>query len=339
MFDLNKIVRKNIQALQPYSSARDEFSGDANIFLDANENPFGNLNRYPDPYQNKLKEILSKIKNISANNMCIGNGSDELIDLAFRIFCNPGKDKVITFSPSYGMYQVLANINDVAVIDILLNENFQINIDALEKFYEEENIKMLLICSPNNPTGNNIDDIEKIIINFKGIVIVDEAYIDFSHKSSLLNKVAKYPNLIVLQTLSKAWALAAARVGIAFAQSSIISLFNKVKPPYNISSINEAAAIASLNNFKQFEVTKKILYQQKKIVIDALSKLSFVIKIFPSDANFLLIKTTDATSLYQYLLSKKIIVRNRHSIIENCIRISIGTAEENKKLIEALKQF
>lgn len=337
MFNLENIVRKNILNLKPYSSARDEFSGKNGTFLDANENPFGTLNRYPDPYQQELKKIISAYKSVPTENIFIGNGSDEIIDLAFRIFCNPGKDKALTFSPTYGMYDVSAAVNEVELIKLPLNDAFQIDLEELEKYYETPNLKLIFICSPNNPSGNCIDNIESILQKFNGIVLVDEAYIDFSKEESYLTKLKQYPNLIVSQTFSKAWGLAAARVGIAYANQPIISIFNKVKPPYNVSKLNQEAAIEALKNEIDFETNKKIILEQKVWLEKAFMELSLIKKIYPSDANFLLVETTDANSIYNQLVSQQVITRNRSSIVNNCIRITVGSPEENQQLINALK--
>ena len=340
MFSLKNIVRKNILNLKGYSSARDEYSGVANVFLDANENPFGELNRYPDPQQKELKESLSSLKNISTENIFIGNGSDEVIDLAFRIFCNPGEDKALTFSPTYGMYDVSAEINNIDLVKISLTEDFQINLKEVTPYLNDKNLKIIFICSPNNPTGNTIktSDIENILNNFNGIVIIDEAYIDFSSSESWNTKIEQYPNLIVSQTFSKAWGLAAARVGVAYTNKNIISLFNKIKPPYNVSSLNQKAAINSLNNFELFEKNKKLILQEKKLLSETLKKLEIVKKVYPSDANFILIEVSNADNIYNKLVSKKIIIRNRNKVIDNCLRITIGSPEENKKLINELKK-
>jgi histidinol-phosphate aminotransferase len=330
-----KYIRENILALHPYSSARDEFSGDNGIFLDANENPFGNLNRYPDPYQRKLKQNLSKFKNIETDKIFIGNGSDEVIDLAFRVFCEPKKDKIIICPPTYGMYEVSANINNVEIIKIPLLENFQLDIDNILK----QKAKVLFICSPNNPTGNNLQNIEKLIENFDGIVFVDEAYIDFSSKKSLIEKIKNYQNLIVSQTFSKAWGLAAARVGVAYSNPEIINVFNKVKPPYNVSKLNQKAAIKALENKKEYLKNLENILDEKNNLIQKLSKNSLVKKIYPSDANFLLIEVSDANFVYEKLIEKKIIIRNRNAVIKNCVRITIGTKDENQQLIEELKKI
>ena len=339
MFSLKNIVRKNILNLKAYSSARDEYTGDAQVYLDANENPFGTLNRYPDPQQKALKNALSTLKKVAPDNIFIGNGSDEVIDLAFRIFCSPGKDKALTFSPTYGMYDVSANTNDVELIKVPLTNDFQINIDEIKSFLNDEYLKLIFICSPNNPTGNTIytADIEYILNNFNGIVIIDEAYIDFSPVNSWNTKLGEYPNLIVSQTFSKAWGLAAARVGIAYTNENIINLFNKVKPPYNVSELNQKAAIKTLVNNTDFEKNKQAILNEKEKVTAILQSLSKVKKVYPSDANFILIEVENADAIYNDLVSKKIIIRNRNSVIKNCVRITIGSPEENTTLINALK--
>lgn len=339
MVELNKLIRDNIKALKPYASARDEFSGAEGVFLDANENPFGNLNRYPDPYQKELKTCLSKVKNVEPNSIFIGNGSDEVIDLLYRIFCNPGKDKALTFSPTYGMYDVSAAINDVELIKLELNENFDLEIDKISPFLEDDSLKLILICSPNNPTGNNFDFalIEQIIANFNGIVLVDEAYIDFSNARSTIELIGKYPNLIVSQTFSKARGLAAARVGIAYSNPEMIALLNKVKPPYNVSLLNQQAAISALENEALFEANKKLILEEKEKLKGQLNSLDIVVRIYPSEANFFLVEVKDANLVYQKLVDQKIIVRNRNQVVRNCIRITVGSAYENQQLINALK--
>ena len=339
MFELENIVRKNILTLKPYASARDEFEGNEGVFLDANENPFGELNRYPDPHQKELKKKLSELKSVTQENIFIGNGSDEVIDLAFRIFCNPAKDKALTFTPTYGMYDVSAAINNVELITIPLNDTFQIDILNLETLFTDENLKLIFICSPNNPTGNNLDNIEWILNHFKGIVIVDEAYIDFSTEISFINKLKLYPNLIVSQTFSKAWGLAAARVGTAYSSSKVIALFNKVKPPYNVSELNQKAALEALKNYAVFEQHKAIIIEQKKWLEKELNLVGVVKKVFPSEANFLLIETIDANHVYAQLVQQKIITRNRNNVVKNCIRITIGTPAENQQLINALNKL
>jgi len=295
--------------MKGYSSARDEYKGKEGIFLDANENPFGHLNRYPDPQQKKLKELLAELKGVNSKNIFIGNGSDEVIDLAFRIFCTPGKDKALTFS--------------------------------LEAHLRKQEIKLIFICSPNNPTGNLIktSSIESILEKFNGIVIIDEAYIDFSESDSMISLINKYDNLIVSQTMSKAWGLAAARVGIAYANEEIIQLYNKVKPPYNISQPNQTAAIETLNNLDVFKKNMATINEEKEKLREAFTSIKKISKIYPSDANFLLIEINEADKIYESLIEKKIITRNRSRQVPNCLRISIGTPSENKQLINELKNI
>jgi histidinol-phosphate aminotransferase len=341
MFELDKITRSNIRGLQPYSSARDEFNGTDGVFLDANENPYGDLNRYPDPYQRELKQMISGIKNVDEKNVFIGNGSDEIIDLLFRIFCNPGKDKALTFSPTYGMYDVAAGINDVELIKIDLNQDFDIDFVSVEPYLSDPELKLILLCSPNNPTGNCLNQatIEKILSSFNGIVLIDEAYIDFSDRPSFLNQIDSYPNLVVSQTMSKAHGLAAARVGMAYSNMSIIVLLNKVKPPYNVSALNQIAALDSFKRTDDFEQNKERILSEKKNLRSVLEKLEIIKKIYPSEANFFLVETENADGVYNALVEEKIIVRNRNRVIKNCIRITVGSAEENKALIEALKRI
>jgi len=339
MFNLNNIVRPNILSLEAYSSARDEFSGSEGIFLDANENPFGDLNRYPDPFQKAVKQTVSEVKGVPARNIFLGNGSDEIIDLCFRVFCEPGKDKALTFTPTYGMYEVSAAINNVELVKVPLDDTFQINIAATTPLLDDPALKMIFICSPNNPTGNSIEAAEYIIQNFNGIVAVDEAYIDFSGNESLLKKIDQYPNLIVLQTLSKAWGLAAARVGIAYASVDVISYLNKVKPPYNISTPNQSAALYALQDTAKFELQKNIILNEKEKMLQELNSLSYVSKVYPSDTNFFLVEVTDANGIYDTLISNKIIIRNRHKIVKNCLRITVGTPDENEALLTALKNI
>jgi histidinol-phosphate aminotransferase len=341
MIKIKKLVRPNILALQPYSSARDEFTGDTGTFLDANENPYGKLNRYPDPYQSELKAKLAELKEVNTENIFIGNGSDEVIDLALRLFCEPGKDKALTFSPTYGMYDVSAAINNVELNKIRLTRDFQLDLQKLMPFLTDKTIKLIFICSPNNPTGNVIlkKDIEFILNIFKGVVILDEAYIDFAEQSSLIKLIRQYDRLIVSQTFSKGWGLAAARVGVAYANSEIINFYNNVKPPYNISDLNQKAALKALGNQGRFKTNIQRILTEKKKVIKALSKLGFVKKIYPSDANFLLVEMANANEIYTYLIENEIVIRNRNQQVDNCVRISIGTPKENQKLIKVLKQI
>lgn len=336
MNSLEQLIRPNILSLQPYSSARNEFSGVEGIFLDANESPFGKWNRYPDPFQDKLKQKLGQVKSIATENLFLGNGSDEIIDLCFRIFCEPGIDKALTFIPTYGMYKVSAAVNNVGLMELPLDENFQIDAKSVLPFLNDKDLKLIFICSPNNPTGNGIDGVEFILENFNGIVVVDEAYIDFSKTNSLSKKIGLYSNLIVIQTLSKAWGLASLRIGIAIANPAIVSILNKIKPPYNISQSNQDNALEALNQLRNFESKKKIILQQKEILKRALLKIDFVLKVYPSEANFLLIKVTDANAIYNQLIRNAIIIRNRDKVVNNCLRITIGTPEENNALIATL---
>ena len=340
--DLQKLVRQNIISLKPYSSARDEFSGEAGVFLDANENPFGDLNRYPDPHQQTLKDKLKDIKKLTSKQVFIGNGSDEVIDLLIRIFCNPSIDKIVVCPPTYGMYEVAANINDVMVLSVPLTYTFQLDTEALQQVISQSDpntLKLIFLCTPNNPTGNSIDNIEWVLANFNGIVVVDEAYIDFSERTSFIEKLALYPNLVVVQTFSKAWGLAAARIGIAYASETIIALMQKVKPPYNVSSLNQEAALKALDNEHVIVHQKAHILEQRTYLETSLSQLSIVKKVFPSDANFILIEVEDADKLYEHLVIKNIVVRNRNTIIKNCLRITIGTIVENQYLIEVLKRY
>ncbi|MEO8567832.1 MAG: histidinol-phosphate transaminase [Ginsengibacter sp.] len=346
-FDLDGLVRKNIKNLKPYSSARSEYSGNASIFLDANENSFGsplaeNFNRYPDPLQWQLKEKLSKIKGTPPHNIFIGNGSDEVIDLAYRIFCEPGKDNVIVCPPTYGMYGVSGNINDVEIKEAMLTCDFQLDVDAILEMINS-NTRLLFICSPNNPTGNNMNRVavETLINNFPGLVIIDEAYINYSRQKSFLQELTEYENLIVMQTLSKAWGLAALRLGLCFASEKIIDLFNKVKPPYNINKASQQLGIEALSNINEVNKNIEITVEQRSILKKQLIEFNFIQKIYPSDSNFILIKVLNADKLYQYLSAKKIIVRNRSQepLCENCLRITVGTPKENDTLIEALKNY
>jgi histidinol-phosphate aminotransferase len=341
MKDIDKLVRDNIRSLIPYSSARDDYSGNGEVFLDANENPYGELNRYPDPYQRKLKEALSRSKDIPAANIFLGNGSDEAIDLLFRIFCNPGKDKALTFTPTYGMYQVSASINDVEMLSLPLNKEFQIDIKKAESRIRNNNVKLIFICSPNNPSGNSMNhaDVEYIITNAEGIVVIDEAYIDFSKKPSFTRHIDKFNNLVVMQTLSKAWGMASVRAGMVFADSTIISYLNKVKPPYNMSTINQETVLKRLSDKQRFTKELNSILEEKKVLEDELRKIELVEYIYPSDANFLLVKVRDADAIYDALVKKDIIVRNRSKVVNNCLRITVGTKSENSRLINALRRL
>ena len=341
MFELESVIRKNIMALLPYSSARDEFSGQAELFLDANESPFGSLNRYPDPYQCELKNKLAIQRNLDEKMIFVGNGSDEVIDLLYRIFCEPKRDKALTFTPTYGMYDVSAGINDVELLKVPLTDEFDIDIETTKAFLGAEQIKLTFICSPNNPTGNVFcqQKIETILQTSTGIVVIDEAYIDFSSTKSLVGLIDRYPNLVVLQTMSKARGLAAARVGFAFAARPIIELLNKVKPPYNVSVLNQQAALAALNNETDYCRNLQEILAEKETLCNFLRELSSVEEVFPSAANFLLVRFNDADLIYQRLIERKIIVRNRNTLIRNCIRITVGSSTENQLLMNELKQL
>lgn len=345
MFDLNSLLRDNIKRLVPYSSARDEFKGEASVFLDANENSFGSplpaaYHRYPDPLQWKVKYKLADIKGVPPQNIFLGNGSDEAIDILFRAFCRPGIDNVLLCPPTYGMYEVSANINDVTVRKATLTEDFQLDLPAMEAAIDA-NTKLIFICSPNNPTANAIrrEDIEMILNNFEGIVVVDEAYINFSKQKTLIQELTEYPNLVILQTLSKAWGLAALRVGMAFASEDIINVFNKIKPPYNINQASQELALEALNNIEQVNSWIRETVEERNKLELALNTLPIVEKVYPSDANFLLVKTTDARGIYQHLVDKGIIVRDRSKVelCAGCLRITIGTPVENVQLLDTLQ--
>ncbi len=344
MISLEQLVRPNIWKLAPYSSARDEYSGkEAHVFLDANENPYnGPYNRYPDPLQRELKQMLKKVKGIPEENIFLGNGSDEAIDLAYRVFCNPGRDNVVAIAPTYGMYQVCADINDIEYRTVLLDENFDFKAADLLAACDA-NTKIIWICSPNNPTGNSLnrDEILKVIEGFEGIVIVDEAYIDFAQQLSMRQELPKHPNLIILQTMSKAWGSAAIRLGMAFASKEIISIYNKVKYPYNVNQLTQDQAMAMLKD--PFEVDKwvKILMAERSRLMQAFLELPICEKIYKTDANFFLAKMTDANAIYNYLVEKGIIVRNRNKVqlCQNCLRITIGNRTENNELLSALRQY
>ena len=347
MFNLNNLVRENIKALTPYSSARDEFSGDAKVFLDANENSLGSplmkwYNRYPDPHQVKVKEALSKVKAVEPEKIFLGNGSDECIDLLYRCFCNPGKDNIIICPPTYGMYEVSANINDVAIRKAPLLDDFQLDLVHLENLVDE-NTKLIWICSPNNPTANsmNREDVETILNNFNGLVVVDEAYINFSRQKSFIQELNDYPNLVVLQTFSKAWGLAGLRLGMAFASEAIIEILNRVKPPYNINEVTQELALKALEEVGQVNDMIKELVQMRVALKGVFEKIPFVKKVYPSDANFLLVKVDNAKEVYNYLLTRGIVVRDRSNVqlCDNCLRITVGTEEENTELIEAMADW
>ena len=341
--EIKELIRENIKSLQPYSSARDEFKeiSSAFIFMDANENPFETgLNRYPDPQQNLVKETLSRIKGVSKEQILLGNGSDEVLDLIFRVFCEPKEDQVIVLPPTYGMYEVLAKMNDIKLITIPLLDNFQPNSKEVVKV-QNNNTKVLFLCSPNNPTANSFDanTIETLLKEFSGIVVIDEAYIDFSDEDSWLARLDEFPNLIVTQTLSKAYGLAGIRLGICYASQEIISILNKIKPPYNVNQLTQDVALKALLNRDEVNNQIKAITSERNQLIKDLKKLDIVDKVYASDANFLLVKVDDANLRYEQLLNNGIVVRNRSNqmLCENCLRFTIGTKDDNEKLITTLK--
>ncbi len=347
MFQLENLIRENIKKLTPYSSARDEFSGEAKVFLDANENSLGSpltkwYNRYPDPHQRNVKEKLSIVKGISAEHIFLGNGSDECIDLLFRSFCEPGKDNVIICPPTYGMYEVSANINDIEIKKAPLQEDFQLDLIHLENLIDA-NTKLIWLCSPNNPTGNSLNrvDIEIVLNNFRGIVIIDEAYINFAKQKSFLQELTEYPNLVVMQTFSKAWGLAGIRLGMAFASSAIIELLNKVKPPYNINQSTQELALKALEEVGQVNDMIKLLVDMREALAEIFSSMPTVEKVYPSDANFILVKIKEAKNIYLFLLTKGIVLRDRSNVkfCEDCLRITVGTEKENTILVEAMQDW
>ena len=346
-FDLDKLVRENVRKLKPYSSARSEFSGVANVFLDANENSFGSplvkwYNRYPDPLQWELKKKIRSIKNVAEENMLLGNGSDECIDLLIRAFCNPQTDAILICPPTYGMYEVYAHINDVPLREVPLLPSYQLNLEAMEAAIDAAT-KLIFLCSPNNPTGNSMhrEDIEMILNNFDGLVVIDEAYINYSRHRSFLADLNEYPNLVVMQTFSKAWGLAALRLGITFASAAIIDVLNKIKPPYNINQATQELALKALDNLGEVNAMIRETIKEREILEKELARLPIVEKIYPSDANFLLVRTADASGLYHFLKDRGIIVRNRSNVIlcEGCLRITVGTSAENRELLNALSAF
>lgn len=347
MFNLNDLVRENIKRLTPYSSARDEFKGEANVFLDANENSFGSpltkwYNRYPDPLQSKVKDRLSAIKGIPSSNIFLGNGSDECIDLLVRAFCEPGVDNIIICPPTYGMYEVSANINNVPVKKVSLTPGYQLNLEGIASAIDEHT-KIIFLCSPNNPTGNSLnrDDVEALLNNYFGIVVIDEAYINFSRFKSFTQELGEYPNLVVMQTLSKAWGLAALRIGMAFASEEIIHVLNKIKPPYNIGQASQELALQALDNVPEVNDMIREIVNERRLLEEALPSIGSVQLIHPSDANFLLVQVTEPARIYQYLLDRGIVVRDRSRVelCEGCLRITVGTPYENKLLLGALNEF
>ena len=338
------MTRRNIWSLAPYSSARNEYAGrEARVFLDANENPYNQpFNRYPDPLQLELKAAIAKVKGVPAENIFLGNGSDEAIDLPYRCFCEPGVDNVVAIEPTYGMYKVCADINAVEYRPVLLDENYQITAEQLLAA-TDAHTKIIWLCTPNNPTGNCLkrEEVIKVIEGFEGLVIVDEAYSDFSSQKTLRSELSKYPNLIVLNTMSKAWGCAAIRLGMAFASEEIIHIFNKVKYPYNVNQLTQQQALEALKDPFEVDNWVKILLQERSRMMDAFAILPICEKVYPTDANFFLAKMTDATKIYNYLVDRGIIVRNRHRVqlCQNCLRITIGTKSENSELIAALRQY
>ena len=344
MKTIQELTRPNIWRLKPYSSARDEYKGvEASVFLDANENPYnGPHNRYPDPLQCELKNELAKVKKVGADHIFLGNGSDEAIDLVFRAFCEPRIDNVVAIDPTYGMYQVCAEVNDVEYRKVLLDEQFCFSADKLLAA-TDEHTKVIFLCSPNNPTGNDLPraELEKLLSSFQGLVVLDEAYNDFSEVPSFLADLEKYPNLIVLQTFSKAWGCAAIRLGMAFASPQIIAVFNKIKYPYNVNLLTQKQAIEMLHRYYEVERWVRTLKEERGYLEAAFAKLPCTVKMYPSNANFFLVRVTDAVKIYNYLVGQGIIVRNRHSVTlcGNCLRVTVGTRIENNKLIEALKNF
>jgi len=346
-FDLNKLIRPNIAKLEAYSSARDEFSGAAKVFLDANENSLGSpslkwYNRYPDPHQKIVKDKIAVIKRIPAENIFLGNGSDECIDIIFRCFCEPGKDNVIICPPTYGMYEVSANINNVGIKKVPLLNDFQLDLIHLENAIDT-NTKIIWICSPNNPTGNSINrvDIEMVLNNFSGLVVIDEAYINFAKQKTFVQELSDYPNLIVLQTFSKAWGLAGLRLGTAFASAPIIEVMDRVKPPYNINQATQEIATKALDEIGQVNDMIKIIVDMRDALAEVFLSMPTVEKVYPSDANFILVKIKEARTIYEFLLTKGIVLRDRSNVAlcENCLRITIGTEQENTLLIDAMQEW
>jgi histidinol-phosphate aminotransferase len=344
-FILNNLLRENIKNIKPYSSARDEYQDGTEdmVFIDANENPFENgVNRYPDPQQSKVKQRLSELKAIPSNQILLGNGSDEVLDLIFRAFCEPNEDKIITLPPTYGMYSVLANLNSIENIEIPLEYDFQPDTDEILRAMHPQT-KLLLLCSPNNPTANSFDadKIAYLLIAFQGIVVIDEAYIDFSKDESWLSRLNEFPNLIITQTLSKAYGLAGIRLGICYASEAIISVLNKIKPPYNINQLTQEKALERLNDKKVVQEEIETILKERKKLAAALDTISYVYFVYPSDANFILAKVDDANNRYEQLIKEGIVVRNRTNqvLCEDCLRFTVGTSEENEKLIKVMKDL
>jgi len=347
MFNLDQLTRANIKKLTPYSSARDEFSGEAKVFLDANENSLGSpllkwYNRYPDPHQQLIKQKLSAIKGILPEHIFLGNGSDECIDILFRCFCEPGKDNVIICPPTYGMYEVSAHINDIDIRKAPLLPDFQLDLVHLENLIDA-NTKIIWLCSPNNPTGNSLNrtDIEMVLNNFNGIVVIDEAYINFARQKSFVQELKEYPNLVVLQTLSKAWGLAGLRLGMAFASQAIIEVMNKVKPPYNINQATQELVLKALEEVGQVNDMIKLLVDMREALAEVFISMPTVETVYPSDANFILVKIAEARKVYEFLLTKGIVLRDRSNVqlCDNCLRITVGTEQENTQLVDAMQEW
>ena len=342
-FNINNIIRENVKGLKPYSSARDEYVSDGTqmIFLDANENPFDNgVNRYPDPQQRGLKAVLSEQKGVSVNNILLGNGSDEVLDLIFRAFCEPNKDNIISLPPTYGMYKVLSGINAVENREVQLTKDFELDVEGILGTVDK-NSKIIFICSPNNPTGNSFDEmaILRLLNEFAGLIVIDEAYIDFSAKKSWLKRLGEFPNLIITQTLSKAYGMAGIRLGLCFASQEIIAILNKIKPPYNVNQLTQKRAMEQVSNIELLKLEVAEILKHKATLLKALNDINFIQKIYPSDANFVLVKVDNANKRYSQLLEKGIVIRNRTTqpLCENSLRFTIGTNEENLKLISVLK--
>lgn len=345
--EISKIVRRSILESKPFAHVRDEPANNASVYLDANENPFGSplakkYNRYPDPLQRELKATLAKIKNVKTNNIFTGNGSDEIIDLAIRIFCRPDQDNVIICPPTFGMYRFSAQIQEVKVKEVQLLENFQLDLPGIQKAIDKRT-KIIFICSPNNPTGNNMnrEDMLGLIRDFNGIIFIDEAYINFSNQKSLITEIGQHNNVIISQTLSKAWGLAGLRLGVAYSNPEIIDLFMRIKPPFNINSVSQSLALEALENITEVNKWIKIIAEERREVAEKLSTYSFVEKVYDSRANFLFVKVSDAPGLYQHLYKKNIMIRSWQQLprCTNCVRITIGTPAENQKLLDALKEF
>lgn len=345
-FNVENIVRESVKSLKPYSSARDDYKSDGSpmTFLDANENPFDNqgLNRYPDPWQRDLKACLSELKNIQPKNMLLGNGSDEVLDLIVRAFCEPGKDEIIINPPTYGMYKVIAGINNVNVKEVILSQKFQLDLEGIEDTVNGSS-KIIFLCSPNNPTGNLLDSesIERLLSNFKGLVVIDEAYIDFTEQMSWITRLKEYPNLIVTQTLSKAMGMAGIRLGMCFASEAIIEILNKIKPPYNVNGLSQSFALKGLERKDQIDANVDEIIKGRQWLQQELMDIEFIEKVYPSESNFLLIKVDNANKRYNELITNSIVIRNRSTQprCEECLRITVGTKEENENLINVLKQL